>query len=64
MTLLTRSCALGALMLLAGYLFGALLQNDWAFMHWPLPVQLTVIVFALAAVAVWLLVHWFVRDQD
>lgn len=64
MTLLTRSCALGALMLLAGYLFGALLQKDPAFMHWPLPVRLTVIVFALAAVAVWLLVHLFVRDQD
>lgn len=64
MTLLTRSCALGALMLLAGYLFGAVLQSDWAFLHWPLPVRLTVIVFALAVVAVWLLVHLFIRDQD
>ncbi|WP_438764931.1 hypothetical protein [Kushneria sp. TE3] len=64
MTLLTRSCALGALMLLAGYLFGAVLQRDWAFVHWPLPVQLTVIVFALAATGVWAGVHLFVRDQD
>ncbi|MFC0338239.1 hypothetical protein SAMN05421848_2394 [Kushneria avicenniae] len=64
MTLLTRSCALGALMLLAGYLSGAVLQNDPAFMHWPLPVRLTVIVFALAVAVVWLLVHLFVRDQD
>ena len=64
MTLLTRSCALGALVLLGGYLFGALLQDNWAFMHWPLPVQLTVVIFALAVVVVWLLVHLFVRDQD
>ncbi len=64
MTLLTRSCTLGALMLLAGYLFGALLQNDPAFMHWPLPVRLTVIAFALATAVVWAAVHLFIPDQD
>lgn len=64
MTLFTHASAMGALILFAGYLFGALLQNDPVFLHWPLPVMLTVLVFALAGGVIWLLVQLLVRDDD
>ena len=40
MALVTRSCALGALILLGGYLFGAVLQNDpVSYTHLTLPTK-------------------------
>lgn len=64
MTTLTHALALGALLLLGGYLFGALLQNDFAFMQWPLPVRLTVLLFSLSGALGWLLISIGVKNGD
>lgn len=64
MTTLTHALLLGALLLLGGYLFGALLQNNFAFMQWPLPVRLTVLLFSLAGTTGWLLISLLVREDD
>lgn len=58
---LTLAATAGAMVLLFGYLTGAVMQENFRFVTWPLPSQLLVISFSLVAMLVATLVLFTVK---
>ncbi|WP_106476426.1 hypothetical protein [Phytohalomonas tamaricis] len=60
---LTLAATAGAMVLLFGYLVGAIMQENFHFVTWPLPPQLLVISFSVVTTTVVVLVLFTVKSE-